>query len=58
MKTPVICHTLPEEAVLMLRRAASTPIPPGDRMARAKAIDHAVQAVRLKYPQYFRAPPQ
>jgi len=52
---PAICSTLPEEAVLMLRRAASTQIPPGDRMARTKAIDRAIQAVRLKYPQFFKA---
>ena len=54
---PATCTTLPEEAVLMLRRAASTPIPPGDRMARTKAIDHAIQVVQLKYPQYFKASP-
>lgn len=51
---PATCATLPEEAVLMLRRAASTPIPSGDRMARAKAVDHAIRFVRLKYPQFFR----
>lgn len=45
---------LPPDAIARLQRAAQTPIPQNDPLARLKAIERAAQWTRLKYPRYFR----
>lgn len=56
MKRPVtlFSQALPPDASARLQRAAKTPIPPDDPLARVKAIEQAAQWARLKYPRYFR----
>lgn len=44
---------LPEDARAMLQRAARTPIPPDDPLARQKAVEEANRRVRRMYPEYF-----
>lgn len=44
---------LPPEAVKLLQEAARTPITKADRLARQKAIEHAIAKVRRSYPNNF-----
>jgi len=39
---------------LRLQRAAATPIPSGDPLARIRAINEAERWVKATYPQYFK----
>jgi hypothetical protein len=45
---------LPLDARLLLRRAAATPVVPGDEFERTKAINAAIARVRLLHPELFR----
>lgn len=45
---------LPEDARAVLQRAACTPIPPDDPLARQKAVEEANRRVRRMYPEYFQ----
>jgi hypothetical protein len=53
MRIPT-CRLLPEDARSMLQRAACTPNPPDDPLARQKAIEEANRRVRRMYPEYFQ----
>lgn len=55
---PPLARVLPLEAALSLQRAAQVQNSPTDRLARAKAIDRATCAARLKYPHLFHPVPQ
>lgn len=46
-------NILPLEAVLVLQRAAQTPITADDPLARVKAIEQATQRIRRDYPELF-----
>ena len=46
--------TFPPFVQAMLRAAASTPVPPGDVMARARAINAAIAKAKLIAPECFR----
>lgn len=46
-------NILPLEAMLILQRAANTPITADDPLARVKAIEQAIQRVKREYPQMF-----
>jgi hypothetical protein len=46
---------LPEAAREALKRAARTPIPEFDPLARERAINAAIRSVRLLYPDHFQA---
>lgn len=52
MRMPT-CRLLPEDARAILQRAACTPIPPDDPLARQKAVEEANRRVRRMYPEYF-----
>jgi hypothetical protein len=45
---------LPSIAAAMLKKAAETPIPFADSLARRKAVDQAIERVKREYPSYFR----
>lgn len=45
---------LPPAAREALQRAAQTPIPDHDPLARVTAIDQVIQRIRNQYPEYFR----
>lgn len=45
---------LPHVAVAILKKAAGTPIPPNDPLARTKAIEEATSLVRSMFPQHFQ----
>lgn len=49
-----ISTQLPFDVRAALARAAKTPIPPGDPMARTKAIEEVVRRAKANYPKYFR----
>jgi hypothetical protein len=49
-----IANTFPFEVRARLLRAASTPIPPGDLLARVRAIDEAIAWARANFPGLFR----
>lgn len=55
---PPLARVLPLEAALSLQRAAQIQNSPTDRLARAKAIDHAAYVARLKHPHLFHPVPQ
>jgi len=55
---PPPARVLPLEAALSLQRAAQIQNSSVDPLARAKAIDRAICAARLKYPHLFRPVPQ
>lgn len=44
----------PPAAREALQRAAQTPIPDDDPLARVKAIDQCIQRLRRQYPEFFR----
>lgn len=45
---------LPPTAIALLQRAACTPIPAYDPLARIKAIEQATSLVRAMYPFHFK----
>lgn len=47
-------RALPLDAQRELKRASQTPITPDDPLARVKAIDHAIQQVKFRYPHLFK----
>jgi hypothetical protein len=49
-----LAKLLPEGAARLLRQAALTPIPTNDPLARAKAVDAALERVKREYPKHFR----
>lgn len=49
-----ICKLLPHEVRERLARAARTPNPPGDPLARTRAIEEAALQARLAQPALFR----
>jgi len=51
---PWIHKALPMDAQADLKAAAQTPITPEDPLARVKAIDHAIQRVKQRYPHLFK----
>lgn len=48
-----LCKQLPYEARETLARAARTPITTTDPLARLKAIDVAIERIRVKFPRLF-----
>jgi hypothetical protein len=44
---------LPEDARALLVKASETPGGPGNRLAKSKAIDAAMERIRAKYPRLF-----
>ena len=46
-------NLLPEDARKILMRAAKTPVPLCDPLARVKAIEKATERVKAMYPQLF-----
>ena len=51
---PRISALLPLRAARELQRAALTPIPDADPLARLKAIENTTEWVKQIYPEYFR----
>lgn len=51
--TPTLSTFLPPAARIKLQRAAQTPIPADDPLARVKAIEKATQWIKQEYPQFF-----
>lgn len=51
---PPLSMVLPRTASEILRRAAQTPIPPDDPLARVIAIERATERVKRLYPSYFQ----
>lgn len=51
---PIFPEILPTEVSQALRRAADTPIPTGDPMARTKAIEDVLRRARIQHPECFR----
>lgn len=49
-----VCKHLPYEARAQLVRASQTPIPSGDPLARARAIEEANKQIRFQYPRFFQ----
>ena len=47
-------QVLPAPARAALQRAAQTPIPHDDPLARVKAINQTIQRLRRQYPDHFR----
>ncbi|MHA6905454.1 hypothetical protein JK151_08990 [Ralstonia syzygii subsp. celebesensis] len=47
-------QVLPAAAIAQLQRAAQTPINRGDPLARAVAIEQAIQRIKREYPDYFK----
>lgn len=47
---------LPAEAVAQLQRAALTPIPANDPLARVKAIEHVTKRIKRENPDLFKEP--
>lgn len=47
-------NVLPPIAIALLRKAAATPIPPNDPLARTKAIEEATSLVRSMFPKHFK----
>jgi hypothetical protein len=45
---------LPRPAREELQRAAMTPIPKNDPLARARAINETIERLRAMYPDYFK----
>lgn len=53
--TPIPQHSLlPPAAIAALVRAAGTPIPDWDPLARIKAIENATERIRAAYPHLFQ----
>lgn len=50
----IAAKVLPLDAARLLQKAAQTPIPAHDPLARVKAIDKATALVKRMYPKYFR----
>ena len=53
-RQPLISNTLPPSARDALMRAAQTPIPVHDPLARIKAIQKAIERAKQTYPHLFR----
>lgn len=51
---PAVSKHLPFDARMALVRAAQTPIPPGDPLARVKAIEQAQALARRRFPDMFQ----
>jgi hypothetical protein len=49
-----VCKLLPHEVRERLVKAARTPTPPGDPLARARAIEEAALYARLRQPALFQ----
>lgn len=47
---------LPAEAVAQLQRAALTPIPADDPLARVKAIEQVTKRIKREHPDLFKEP--
>lgn len=57
MKNLPPAKVLPYDAARLLQRAAQTPIPAADPLARVKAIEKATQWAKREYPQFFKEQP-
>lgn len=53
-QAPPVSQQLPFDARMALVRAAQTPIPPGDPLARVKAIEQAQAMARRRFPEMFQ----
>lgn len=53
-QAPPVSQHLPFDARMALVRAAQTPIPPGDPLARVKAIEQAQALARRRFPNLFQ----
>lgn len=53
-QAPPVSQHLPFDARMALVRAAQTPIPPGDPLARVKAIEQAQALARRRFPDMFQ----
>lgn len=51
---PTTHAVLPADAIALLQRAARTPIPVSDPLARVRAIEQATKRVQQQYPAYFQ----
>jgi len=49
-----VASVLPSEAILLLQKAARTPVPEHDPLARERAINEATLKVKHLYPQFFK----
>ena len=47
----------PAEASQLLQKAAATVNPPGDPLARQKAIERAIADIKARWPMCFREDP-
>lgn len=47
-------NPLPPEAQAALARAAETPIPANDPLARVKAIEEVTKRIKRKHPEFFK----
>lgn len=54
MSQPTPSALLPPAARVKLQRAAQTPTPADDPLARVKAIEKAIQWAKQNYPQFFK----
>lgn len=52
--TSTLSTVLPPAARIKLQRAAQTPIPAADPLARVKAIEKATEWAKFNYPQFFQ----
>lgn len=53
-KLPLLSGMPPMEVRLKLQRAAKTPVPASDPLARTRAIDRVMEWARTAYPEFFR----
>ena len=53
-KPPLLSGMPPMEVRLKLQRAAKTPVPASDQLARTRAIDRVMEWARAAYPEFFR----
>ena len=53
---PPVAAVLPRDAVLLLQKAAQTPLTrgPSPRMARTIAVEKAMATIRHQYPHLFQ----
>lgn len=53
-RLPTPAKVLPPDAVELLQKACCTPIRTADPQARVKAINHAIEQIKYRYPQLFQ----
>lgn len=53
-ETGPIHRVLPAAAIAQLQRAAQTPITRRDPLARAVAIEQAIQRIKREHPEFFK----